>query len=180
MIGSPLISAPALSAGTCHRNVKVCDCSKLQAEIESHPLGSPADTALQITSRLHHGTNQIYADQRKPFRRADNFYGRHGIALDFAVPKQRRGDVCISGAGTQPKGRMSMDREMMRALQMDAAMLESMGAGEQPLAFEGAAVGMRLTDAANDLWQVHDLSGNILGSDLSMDDADAMLLGGAS
>jgi hypothetical protein len=28
-----------------------------------------------------------------------------------------------------------MDREMMIALQQDAAMLESMGAGEQPLAF---------------------------------------------
>jgi len=28
-----------------------------------------------------------------------------------------------------------MDKEMMRALQQDAAMLESMGAGEQPLAF---------------------------------------------
>ena len=28
-----------------------------------------------------------------------------------------------------------MDKEMMRALQQDAAMLEAMGAGEQPLAF---------------------------------------------
>jgi hypothetical protein len=28
-----------------------------------------------------------------------------------------------------------MDKEMMRALQQDAAMLESMGAGKQPLAF---------------------------------------------
>jgi hypothetical protein len=28
-----------------------------------------------------------------------------------------------------------MDNEMMRALQQDAAMLESMGAGKQPLAF---------------------------------------------
>jgi len=28
-----------------------------------------------------------------------------------------------------------MDQEMMRALQQDAAMLEAMGAGEQPLAF---------------------------------------------
>jgi len=28
-----------------------------------------------------------------------------------------------------------MDREMMRALQADAEMLEAMGAGEQPLAF---------------------------------------------
>jgi hypothetical protein len=28
-----------------------------------------------------------------------------------------------------------MDKEMMQALQQDAAMLEAMGAGEQPLAF---------------------------------------------
>ena len=68
-----------------------------------------------------------------------------------------------------------MDKEMMRALQMDAAMLEAMGAGEQPLAFEGHAVGMRLTDAKNDLWMVYDHSGNVLADGLSMDEADAML-----
>jgi hypothetical protein len=68
-----------------------------------------------------------------------------------------------------------MDREMMRALQMDAAMLEAMGAGEQPLAFETHAVGMRLTDAENDLWLVYDHSGNVLAEDLSMEAADAML-----
>ncbi len=68
-----------------------------------------------------------------------------------------------------------MDKEMMRALQMDAAMLEAMGAGEQPLAFEGHAVGMRLTDAENDLWDVYDYYGNILASGLTMNDADKML-----
>lgn len=68
-----------------------------------------------------------------------------------------------------------MDRDMMRALQMDAAMLEAMGAGEQTLAFEGHAVGMRLTDAANDKWLVYDYYGNVLGSELSMEEADAML-----
>lgn len=70
-----------------------------------------------------------------------------------------------------------MDKEMMRALQMDAAILEAMGAGEQPLAFESHAVGMRLTDAANDLWEVYDHSGNILGANLSMDEADDFLSG---
>tara|TARA_R110002111_G_scaffold170520_1_gene236233 strand:+ start:107 stop:322 length:216 start_codon:yes stop_codon:yes gene_type:complete len=68
-----------------------------------------------------------------------------------------------------------MDRDMMRALQMDAAMLEAMGAGDQPLAFEGHAVGMRLTDAANDLWQVYDHSGNTLADGLTMDEADQFL-----
>lgn len=67
------------------------------------------------------------------------------------------------------------DKEMRRALQQDAAMLEAMGAGPQPLAFEGHAVGMRLTDAANDLWSVYDWHGNVLAEGLSMDDADTML-----
>ena len=66
---------------------------------------------------------------------------------------------------------------MMRALQLDAAMLEAMGAGEQPLAFEGHAVGMRLVDAANDLWLVYDHYGNILADGVSMDEADKMLSG---
>jgi len=68
-----------------------------------------------------------------------------------------------------------MDKEMWRALQQDAAMLEIMGADPQPLAFEGHAVGMRLTDAANDLWLVYDSNGNVLAEGLSMDAADAML-----
>lgn len=68
-----------------------------------------------------------------------------------------------------------MDKEMMRALAQDAAMLEAMGAGEQPLAFEGHAVGMRLVNAAENLWDVYDHFGNTLGASLPMDEAERML-----
>ena len=65
-----------------------------------------------------------------------------------------------------------MDKEMMEALAKDAAMLEEMGAGEQLLAFEGHAVGMRLTNGTKGLWEVYDRHGNILGKDLSLSEAD--------
>ena len=67
-----------------------------------------------------------------------------------------------------------MDRDMMRALEADAAMLKSMGAGEQPLAFIGDGFGMRLTNATAGLWEVFD-GDNVIRSGLSMDGAEALL-----
>jgi hypothetical protein len=53
------------------------------------------------------------------------------------IYNNRAGDgvTITSPAFNASKETMTMDKEMMRALQQDAAILEAMGAGEQPLAF---------------------------------------------
>lgn len=67
-----------------------------------------------------------------------------------------------------------MDAEMMKALEADAAMLEAMGAGEQPLAFVSHGAGMRLTNAAKDLWEVFD-GDKVVKRGLTLDQADALV-----
>lgn len=67
-----------------------------------------------------------------------------------------------------------MDKEMMRALEADAAMLEAMGAGEQHLAFIDPGVGMRLTNAAKGLWEVFD-GEKVVKRGLKLDQADALV-----
>jgi hypothetical protein len=64
-----------------------------------------------------------------------------------------------------------MDKAMQDALAMDAAMLESMGAGPQTLAFETPEYGMELTDAQLGKWQVYDELGAIYGENLTADEA---------
>lgn len=47
---------------------------------------------------------------------------------------------------------------------------------EPPLAFSDShAVGMRLTDADQNLWQVYDNFGNIIGADLTETEAEVLL-----
>ena len=69
---------------------------------------------------------------------------------------------------------MTFDKNMMAAIEADAAMLESMGAGEQPLAFVGSGAGMRLTNAAKGLWEVFD-GDRVVKRGLTLDQADALV-----
>lgn len=71
---------------------------------------------------------------------------------------------------------MEIDKDMMRALEADAAMLEAIGASHN-LAFVSGPSGMRLTDAAAGHWEVYDVHGNVLAENLTLDEADAMLFG---
>ena len=68
-----------------------------------------------------------------------------------------------------------MDEAMQDALAMDAAMLESMGAGPQTLAFEGPEFCMELTDALLGKWQVYDGLGAIYGDNLTKEEARALI-----
>ena len=67
-----------------------------------------------------------------------------------------------------------MDKDMMRALEADAAMLEAMGADEQPLAFVSPGAGMRLTNAAKGLWEVFD-GDKVVRRGLTLEQADALV-----
>jgi len=67
-----------------------------------------------------------------------------------------------------------MDKTMQEALAMDAAMLESMGAGPQPLAFAQDEIWMQLDDALLGKWSVWDEGGELHGQDLTQDEARSM------
>ena len=64
------------------------------------------------------------------------------------------------------------DKDMREALAQDAAMLEAMGAGEQPLAFSDNTISMEMTNAKKDLWKVTDSGGKVYGKNLSLKRAD--------
>lgn len=69
-----------------------------------------------------------------------------------------------------------MDSQMMDALAKDAAMLEALGAGEQPLEFWAASgASMTLADAAENLWSVIDPDGVTVGVRLTRLMAEQML-----
>ena len=63
---------------------------------------------------------------------------------------------------------------MMEALEADAAMLEAMGAGEQPLAFVGEGAGMRLTDGSKGIWEVFN-GDKVVKTGLTLDQADRLV-----
>jgi len=68
-----------------------------------------------------------------------------------------------------------MDKSMQEAMAMDAAMVESMGAGKQPLAFAQDEVWMQLEDAILGKWDVVDDYGTVHGTGLTRGEAQSML-----